>query len=488
MSGRRFLALHLPRLSTDRLRRPAGAPPAAAWIEERGRRLLVAVDEAAAEAGLRPGQALADAQAICPKLTLFDFAPEADAEALDKLALWARRWSPLVATDPPDALLLDITGCAELAGGEAALLGDALRRLRRAGFAAHGAVAEVAAAAAALARATSGGVVPPGGVLAAVAPLPVGPALRMEAGELAKLGLKRVGDLLRLPRAPLARRFGAALLDELDALTGARPRPLRPLAPPLGLSAALDLLEPVITRAGVDAVLDRLLPHLCRLLREAGLGARRVALLCWRVDGAVQEAVIGTGLPSREPAHLRRLFAEKLERLEPGLGFERMALEARAAAPMASGAQGGLRAIEGPGRDAAALAELLDRLGQRLRVRRVAAAASHWPERMIRPLDAHAVVPAVPEGWGGQPAPVLLLRRHVAVQVVAALPDDPPSLLRWRGAAHRVRQAEGPLRLEPEWWRAATAPRDYYRVELPSGTRLWLYRAGLDWRLHGHLT
>ena len=494
MTDRRFLALHLPRLPTDRLRRPADAPPCAVWTEVGSRRLVTAVDDAAAAAGLRPGQALADAQAICPQLALVDFSPEADAAALMKLALWARRYSPLTATDPPDGLILDISGCAALLGGEPALLDDALARLRRAGFAVQGAIAEVAAAAAALAR-VAPRIVPAGGVPAAGSSLPIGAALRVETPELAKLGLRRIGDLLRLPRAPLARRFGPTLLDALDALTGARPQPLRPVAPPPDLSAALDLLEPVITRAGIDAVLDRLLSRLCQTLREAGLGARRLALLAWRVDGAVQEAAIGTGLASREPAHLRRLFAEKLERLEPGLGFERMALEVRASAPMASGAQAGLGGGPGGGiagrRDeAAALAELLDRLGQRLRVRRAAAVASHWPERMIALGDPHAAVPGLPAGWGVQPAPVLLLRRHLAVQVVAALPDDPPSLLRWRGAAHRVRQAEGPLRLEPEWWRtrAEAAPRDYYRVELPSGARLWLYRAGLDWCLHGHLS
>jgi protein ImuB len=487
MPDRRFLALHLPRLSTDRLRRPVDAPPCAAWIETGSRRLVVAVDEAAAAAGLRPGQALADAQAICPKLTLLDFAPEADAEALMKLALWARRYSPLTATDPPDGLILDITGCAELLGGEVALLKDALARLRRAGFTAEGAIAEVPAAAAALARAAPR-IVPAGGVREAVSLLPIGAALRVEARELGKLGLRRVGDLLRLPRAPLARRFGPALLDALDALTGARPVPLRPVVPPPELSAAMDLLEPVITRAGVDAVLDRLLPRLCQTLREAGLGARRVTLLAWRVDGAVQEAAIGTGMASREPAHLRRLFAEKLERLEPGLGFERMALEVRASASMAAGAQGGF-AVAGRRDESAALEELLDRLGQRLRVRRVAAVASHWPERMIAPLDPYAAAPDVPVGWGVQAAPVLLLRRHLVLQVVAELPDGPPALLRLRGVAHRPSQAEGPLRLEPEWWRARAdaAPRDYYRVELPSGARLWVYRAALEWRLHGHL-
>jgi protein ImuB len=244
-------------------------------------------------------------------------------------------------------------------------------------------------------------------------------------------------------------------------------------------------------------VLDRLLEDFCAGLRQAGLGARRVALTAWRVDGTVQEVVIGTGLAMREPAHLRRLFAERLERLEPDLGFERMALEARATAPMAAGIQTGL-GIGGRRDEAAtavALAQLLDRLRQRqrLRVQRVIPVASHWPERSIAALDPHGTPLAMPSGWAARPWPVLLLRRPAPLEAVALLPEELPSLLRWRGMAHRLHRAEGPLRLEPEWWR--TRPgllrRDYYRVELASGVRLWIYRTGSlngpRWWLHGHL-
>jgi protein ImuB len=461
------------------------------------RRLLVAVDHAAAAAGLRPGQALADAQAIVPELVLRPADPAGDARALHGLALWARRYTPLTATDPPDGLLLDITGCAHLLGGEATLLRDALTRLQRAGIAARGAVAGAAATSAALARARGDNPIAVSGIEATVAgPLPLGLALRLPQPmleDLLRLGLRRVHDLLGLPRAPLARRFGRDLLDRLDAVTGQRSSPIQPAIPPPELVVIRELLEPIITRAGIDAVLDRLLEAFCDRLRQAGLGVRQLVLSAWRVDGMVQEVPIGTGLAVREPAHLRRLFAERLERLEPGLGFERMALEARATEPMA-GLQTGLRV--GARTDEAevvALAQLLDRLGQRVQVQRVVAVASHWPERAVAALDPHGVAPAIPLGWSGQPSPVLLLRRPAPLEAVALLPDGPPSLLRWRGVAHRVHQAEGPLRLEPEWWRdrPGLQRRDYYRVELASGARLWVYRSGSPsaarWLLQGHL-
>ncbi|MBL6455812.1 DNA polymerase Y family protein [Belnapia sp. T6] len=502
MTGR-FLALHLPSLATNRLRRaePRLPPtrPLATWAAFGNRRLLVAVDAAAEAAGLRPGQALADAQAIAPDLALQAAHPGADAQALQALAFWARRYTPLAAVDPPDGLLLDITGCAHLQGGEAALLRDALARLGRAGVAARGAVAGAPATAAALARARSDNPIVVNGIEAVVAgPLPLGPALRLPLAlldELQRLGLRRVHDLLDLPRAPLARRFGQDLLDRLDAVTGRRRVVLQPVTPPPDLTVVQDLLEPIITRAGIEAVLDRLLDGFCRGLRQAQLGARRVALLAWRVDGVVQEVAIGTGTPVREPRHLHRLFAEGLERLEPDLGFERMALEARATDSMAAGTQAGL-GLGGRYDEAVAardLAQLLDRLGQRLRVQRVSPVASHWPERAVAARSLHGPEPAIPPGWDVQPWPVLLFRRPQPVQAAAPWQAGAPAMLPWRGRNHAIQRAEGPQRLEPEWWRARPGlqRRDYYRVELASGVRLWICRGESPeapaWLLHGYL-
>jgi protein ImuB len=499
----RYLALYLPGLATDRIRRAEpGLPPSlplATWAPIGNRRVLTAVDSAAADARLRPGQALADAQAVAPDLLLRPTDSAGDARALHALALWARRYTPLTAADPPNGLLLDITGCAHLLGGEAALLRDALVRLRQVGITARGAVAGAAATGAALARARGDNPVVVSGIEAAVAaPVLLGPALRLPqamVAELARLGLRRVHDLLGQPRGPLARRFGQDLLDRLDMVVGRRRVSIQPTIPPPDLAAVQDLLEPIITRAGIDAVLDRLLVGFCAGLRQAGLGARQVTLTAWRVDGAVQEVAIGTGLAVRDPAHLRRLFAERLERLEPDLGFERMALEARATEPMAVAAQFSL-AVGGRHDEAAtavALAQLLDRLGQRLPVHRVAPVASHWPEHAVTAQDPHGAVPAVPPGWAAQPRPVLLLRRPAPLEVVIPMPDGLPSLLRLHGLAHRLHQVEGPLRLEPEWWRDRPGRfrRDYYRVELASGARLWICRTGLPgatrWLLHGHL-
>jgi protein ImuB len=172
-----------------------------------------------------------------------------------------------------------------------------------------------------------------------------------------------------------------------------------------------------------------------------------------------------------------------------------MTLEAPATEAVAAGTQTGLGI--GNRHEAAAtaeaLAQLLDRLAQRLRVHRVAPVASQWPERAVAALDPHATVPAMPAGWATPGLPVLLRRRPEPLEAVALLPDDPPSLLRWRGMAHRLHWAEGPLRLEPEWWRARPdlRRRDYYRVELASGVRLWVCRTdppeAARWLLHGHL-
>ncbi|WP_419898236.1 Y-family DNA polymerase [Roseomonas sp. USHLN139] len=500
--GRRFLALHLPELPTDRLRRARPEwprdRPLAAWERQGSRRLLTAVDAAAARIGLLAGQALADAQAICPGLLLHPADPAADAAALEALALWARRWTPLAAADPPDGLLLDITGCAPLFGGEHALLAEACARLRSAGIAARGAVAGQPGSAGALARARRDNpVIRSGQEARMVAPLPIGPALRLEAGlqaALSRLGLRRLDDLLNQPRAPLQRRFGLPLLQALDAATGRRSLPLTPAVPPPDLRVTLSLLEPVLTRSGIEAVLERLLAALCARLHEAGLGARRLGLTAWRGDGTLQALAIGTGLATREPAHLRRLFAEPLGSLRPELGFERMALEAWAPDPLSMGRQAGLGLGVRLGEvdDAAAaeaLAQLLDRLGQRLRLRRPGPQPSHWPERMQRALPVQAATPPRPPGWGAAPAPVLLRREPFPLDLPAGLPPELPLQLPWRGGLQAVAAWQGPMRREPEWWRAppGTAARDYHRVELASGERLWLCRAGGRWLLHGHL-
>ncbi len=457
---RRILALLLPRLPVERLRRPG---PVAVWGQRGSRRVVLSVSAEAEAAGLRAGQALADAQAILPGLDLVPEDPAGDARTLERLALWAMRFTPLVGLAGEDGLLLDLTGVGHLFGGEAALLDEVRGRLHRRGLTARGAVASRAGTALALARGGAGGLLPEGGEASAVGPLPLA-ALRLApplVAALHGLGLRDVGSLAAQPRAGLVRRFGAGLARALDEALGASERPISPLRPPPEMEVARDFADPVVTREGIEAALDGLLADLCHR--------------------------------ARDPAHLARLFHGKLEALAPECGFERLALAALATDPMI-GAQEALA----PGGRAARredLAQLLDRLSQRLPVWRLAPRASHWPERAVRRVGAFEEV-AVPQGWAARSRPVRLLQRPLYIGAMALLPDAPPSLLRIGRQAQRVVRAEGPERVEPEWWRDRPERklRDYYRVELASGARLWVCRVGLAeagedprWVLHGHL-
>lgn len=489
-STRRHLALLLPHLPVDRLRRLGLEGPVLLWQGIGPRRAVVACDGVP---GIRPGQALGDARAVAPEAQALEADPAADALFLRDLGLWCLRFTPLVAIRGTDALLLDIAGAAHLAGGEESLLGRAVAGLARLGVQALGVVADSAAAALALARGGRGGlVVPPGGDRDAVAPLSLA-ALPIEADTIAalsRLGLRRVEDLHRQPRGPLSRRFGAGLLRALDEASGLLHTPITPLRPPPVFEVAREFLEPIATRAGIDAVMPWLLDALCARLTAQSQGARRLVLRAHRVDGGVQEIVIGTSLASRDPTHLARLFRDRLDRLEPGHGFERMALAAAVTEPL-TGIQSGFAGAGAAAREEE-LARLFDRLAQRTQLWRLAPRPSHWPEREVMRVPATAAV-TVPEGWPRAMRPVRLLRRPREVTAMALLPDAPPQLLRIGTQALRVRAAEGPERLEPEWWRdpPGRQARDYYRLELATGARLWVCRLGFGaearWFIHGHL-
>jgi protein ImuB len=493
--GRRFLALHLPLLPLEATGPAEG--PALVWRAEGPARRVVAVDPQAAALGLAAGQSLADAQAIAPAVQPRPQDLTAEAARLEALGLWALRFTPLVALDPPDGLLLDITGVEALFGGELPVRDRALEGLSRLGHRALAALAGTPPLAAAIARCASlshpgARVVPPGQDRMAVDALPV-TAMRLPAPVLAglcRLGLDTAGQVLRQPRAPLARRFGAALVLALDQMLGEAAFPFRSLRPPPEFHVAREMMEPLITRGGIDAALSRMLPVLCDRLRDAGRGLRRLVLRAHRGDGTLQEVLLGLGLPSREPAHLARLLEGKLDVLEPRFGFERLDLLAERTEPLAA-RQAGMMAGAAPIADEAALAQLIDRLGQRLAVWRLAPRASHWPERAAMKVDPFAQV-ATPAGWAARPRPLCLLRRPEQIQVVAVLPDSPPRRIHWRGRWIDIHAAEGPERFEPEWWRdrADRPVRDYYRVECTDGTRLWVCRAGLPedsprWFLHG---
>jgi protein ImuB len=460
--------------------------------------------------------AVSQARALVPGLDIRDDDPAADSDVLNRLALFAaRRWTPRAAVSPPDGLFLDLSGVAHLFGGEERMCRRIIAFCARAGFAARIAVAGTPGAAHALARFGPGTICPVNGEPESLASLPLA-ALRVEEPVLAaarRLGLETVGDLLPLPRGPLQRRFGKTLLARLDQALGRSGEAIEPVVPEETPSAILRFAEPIATAEAIAEALGHLMTGLIETLRKQGLAARTLDLLCDRVDGRVERIAIGTARATRDGAHLLRLLAMKIEKIEPGFGLDSIRLVAGRVEPLAPeqpslrGAQrrsnpeaqapeaGLLRSARND--EETDLAMLVDRLAGRLgprRLYRATAVESDVPERSVArtgPLDS-----ALP--WPKWPRPVRLLSPPERVEnVVALLPDLPPRRFTWRGRAYRVARADGPERIHGEWWKRtaeAEGVRDYFQVEDEKGARFWLYRRGdgvdqrtgdLSWYLHG---
>ncbi|MBA4789458.1 MAG: DNA polymerase Y family protein [Rhizobiales bacterium] len=515
--GRRYLSLWLDHLSTDRIEEAlppeARALPRASVTQAGNAMRLAALNTAAAALGLRPGLPLADARARHPTLQVAPHAPEADARVLEALADACERYTPLLALDAPDGLVLNISGCAHLFSGEPALLRDLLGRLAASGYSARAAIAATPDAAAALARFSGrrGLVVPPERDLAALlAPLPLA-ALRLEAATLAalaRLGFTRIADLRDKPRAPLAARFGAALLERLEATTGLRRAALVHRFPPPRFSVEKALNEPIERVEDVLGLTRHLAQTLAQALERHGLGARRLDLCLFRVDGKLTRLAVGSGRPVRDPALVARLFAEKvaaLTSLEAGFGFDLLRLSAPLAEPLAPRQEG----FDTDRADADALDALLDRLAARLGRERVLLprhADAHIPEEAGRLVPAQAArrafdpaaldAPDLAAGdMAGPGRPPLLFAPPEPIEAMAEVPDGPPARFRWRRVLHDVARAEGPERIAAPWWREEgfSPTRDYFRVETQDGRRFWLFRSGLfgtetdrpAWYVHG---
>ena len=563
---RRILYCWLPCFATDRIarRRPALAlQPVAIVRHERGRRLAVAVNDPARRSGVRTGQSLADARSLYPALTAVDADPAADSRLLLHLARWCTRYTPWVAPEasaeddssPPlsaplsveaeAALLLDIGGCAHLAGGEAALVEDLVSRLQAFGFTARCAVADTPGAARAWARYGDPlrPVLPEGAQAGWLKPLPAA-ALRLreaDAETLQRLGIATAGDLMALPRAAVANRFQggsiASVLYRLDRALGAVPESIAPLPAPADYSVRQHYAEPIGTPEGMTAAFERLLLALTRKLEAAGMGARQLEFGIIRADDTLDSVRIGVSRPARDPAHLARLFAPRLEGLDPDPGIETVMLSAVSVEPFTIEQQvfqkvRGQSAIKKlpenrqnrpalQGRtDSSAVDALIDRLANRLgrtAVLRALPCETALPETQtgyapaldIRPADPALDWAAwqAPERLAGPALPVRLLEAPERVEAPVEAPDGPPpgaapGRFEWRHRPWRTVAGEGPARRLGRWWHGETTVRDYWQVAaVPAGAaddisdgaapvRLWLCRdpaAGLakQWSVHG---
>jgi protein ImuB len=466
---------------------------------------------AAAEVlGLATGDLLADARAKAEFLQVRDADPAADDAALRRLALWATRYTPTASPwdedNGADGFFLDITGAAHLFGGEEKLLADLAARLRKNfGLPARLAVADTPGAAWALSRfhKTPSFVLPCGQEAAALAPLPIA-ALRLAPetrATLRRLGFKTVGSLLDKPRAPFAARFPTELLRRVDQALGRIDEPLVPVVAPPVYHSLRYLIEPIFTHDAIIAHANRLMATLVHVLTRDDVGARALRLCLYNVDGAVEAIDIGLTLPTRNVSHVARLIELKLEALaatcDAGFGFEAIGLAVTCADPMPA-RQTELASVTDEGDRTERCASLIDALRQRLgphSVRHFEPVASHLPERaeVLPPIDGDASAWPEPEQ---KPRPLLLLpHAEPAEDVTALVPDGPPRRFSWRGVTYDVTGAQGPERIDAEWWRhrEPKPTRDYYLVEDSAGHRFWLFREGLygretaaaRWFVHG---
>jgi protein ImuB len=446
----------------------------------------------------------AKAQALVPGLIVRDAEPPADAKALDRLAIWAlQRYAPVAAADPPDGLVIDMTGAAHLHGGEDAMLEEIVARLAASSIAARAAIADSWGAAHALARTSARPtlVVPAGDSTKTLLDLPIA-ALRLPktmVEDLSVLGFARIGELAAKPRAPLTLRFGPALCRRLDQVMGSLSEPIDPVRPPDLIEVRRVFAEPIGAAETIARYTGKLTGQLCEVLEAKGLGARRLDLLIYRVDNRIEAIRIGTSLPVHDGTHLTRLLCDKIETIDPGFGIDMMRLAATLAEPLAPKQTISALAKE-PEADVSGLIDTLaNRVGEQ-HLYRLAPVASDVPERSIQKIAPTA--PKTGETWPDLwpyhwPRPARLLPRPELIETLALLPDHPPVSFTWHGIRHRVTCADGPERVFGEWWKQdaeLSTVRDYFRVEDEAGERFWIYRSGDGedtttgshrWFLHG---
>ncbi|RXK85945.1 Y-family DNA polymerase [Filimonas effusa] len=462
---------------------------------QQGRMVIVAVSAVASEQGIAENMTVADARVLCPALHVHDFRPELPQQLLTALGKWCIGFTPVTAIDPPNGLMLDISGCPHLWRGEGNYLKTIVTRLSHLGYDVRAAIAGTPATAWAVARfGQTTPIIPQEQQLQALLPLPPA-ALQLEQpvlDKMLKLGMYQVGSFIHMPRPVLRRRFGEHLLLRIDQALGYKPDPLLPLIPPNPWSERLPCIQPIVTAKGIEIAIQHLLERICHRLQHEGKGLRTATLKAWRADGQIRQISIGTSRPVSAIQHLFRLFELKIDTLEPGEGIERFVMEAPTVEDLPPAQEclwGGTGASAGQH-----LAELVDKLTGKLginNVRRFLPQEHHWPERAVKKACSLNELPA--STWNPQKRrPVFLLPTPEKIEVAAPVPDYPPMHFRYNNQLHKIKKADGPERIEREWWLEEGPHRDYYTVEDDQGNRYWLFRSGYysagkphSWFIHG---
>lgn len=464
--------------------------------QDHQRQVVASCCQRARSAGVQPGMPVAQARALFDigRVRIEAYEPNRDALALRSLAVWAHRLSPLVSPDPPDGLLLDLTGCEQVFGGEERWGLRALGQLSRFGIHARVAVAPTFGCAWALSRFGSApfAIVPPGTQREAIVPLPIA-ALQLEPdtiADLATVGVESVGQLLDLPRAALPARFGESLLLSLDRALGHAIETIEPLRPTVPHTAERVFDGPTDRMDAIEWTVRDLLGRVAVRLGAESFGTRQLEVTLVRSDLPPELLTVRMGRPSHDPAHLWALVRPKLERAHLGFGVEGVKVAALALARVRHQQgecwEGETNIATNRTRDL-----LLDTLANRLGSGRVLVASmteSHIPQRAfvmheLGSRNSRAPTAAIAR----QDRPTMLLARPMPAEVVALTPDGPVHRVTCRGETHDVLACCGPERIAPEWWRQKTPTRDYFTVRCQDGRWLWLGRdlSSGRWHVYG---
>lgn len=494
---KRFMALHFPYLKTDwlTLRRPelAGQPFVFSFPEQ-NRLVISALNAAAENQGLTINMRLADAKAMLPNLKVLEDKQGREAKLLNAIAEWCIRYTPIVAIDLPDGLLFNVSGCTHLWGGEEPYINEIILRFKSKGYTIRAAIADTVGCAWAMARfGAHQFIIPRGGQKAALLKLPP-VALRLDAinlEKLQKMGFRRIGLFSDIPHGQLRRRFGEDILLRLMQAYGDVEEHIKPIQVPEPYYERLPSLEPIRTRIGIEIAVRKLLEMMGQRLISEGKGIRNATLKTYRVDGKMHRIEIGTSHATSHAEHLFKLFDLHLGDIEPDLGIELFMLEANRV-ENADAAQQALWTTKSGLQDNGIL-ELIDKLAGKVganAIRRYLPQERYWPERSIKVTKNPTELPQ--SLWRtDMPRPTQLLDRPEPILVSSPVPDYPPMLFNYKDRVHYIKRADGPERIEREWWMDEGEHRDYYIVEDQHGARYWVFRSGhyqdiqTKWFLHG---
>jgi protein ImuB len=497
--GRRFVVIWFPYLHTDLVARKESHLrqfPLVLKESFHGKMVIRALNLPAQRQGLYKGQSIADARAIVPDLIVKDLDAEMAGKALEKLGRWCIRFSPLVGLDPPDGLIMEASGCAHLWGGEDIYLQTIKEKLESFGISSRMAMADTIGMAWALSHYSAlqlhraNGRTPPDFLELPIAGLRLDEAVQ---DHLMTLGLSSIRQLFALPLSVLNKRFPPSLCQRIKQCSGEEEEYFTPIELPEPFVIRLPCMEPIVTRTGVNIALERSITDLINLLQNEQQGIRKAVFTAFAADGKSYHAEIMTNRPSLNRDHLVKLFGLRLDQIKYSAGIDVFLLTATLTEAYQPAQE---KIWQGPaGLQHQKIAEWIDQIEMRYgksTVSRYLPSEHHLPEKAFKE-STHLQEESKSNWHAPTRRPIQLVHPPEQIEVTAPIPDYPPMMFRHKGKLHKIITADGPERIEQEWWVGTGKHRDYYIVEDEEGKRYWLFRSGhydeaktYSWYLHGY--